>query len=623
MGGSAGHTERVRMPGRWIGLVLIAIPLIIHAQRPGGAADLQVRFDHALTLSDSLQRTEPRQALHWAREARWLAGRLGDDKMGQAHERLARAYMELAELDTAMAHADSAILAAKATTATVALDRAERMQGEVYLRMGDLVSAVEHLEAALDGATRRGDRRAIAAVRMRLAYAHYVGRQAVEAYAHLDVCERLYRELGDTAGLAACYGRRAMTMAEDDELDSLPLARLTMDTARALARLASDRRELTRLHINSALIAMNLEDLAVADAHNDTALLLARALQDSFMLVHVHENRAQLHSRLMQPDLALPECRVMLDYGIRHGLLRLQRDGWHCVMNCMRDLGDWKAAYEAYGKYWELNERMANKTAREHMLRRSLSTESARREQALHEAHAARLANDRLWALLIGVVLVAAAAYLVVRQRGRVEREKSRALRLRIDQHFVGNAMASLSGYVMKEERQQAYDVLVRYDRFIRNTLVHSAAEAITLRQEMDALANYLAIEQALCGGRFTFALHVERALDPDAVHLAPMLVQPWVENAVKHGVKALPQGGRIEVRFTLDGRTLQVVVEDNGPGMRATADHRSGASWGTRITGARLKALSRRCGRAGNYRYDPVAQGTRLVLRLPTIRMN
>ncbi|MBK8950208.1 MAG: histidine kinase [Flavobacteriales bacterium] len=605
-------------------LLMLATTALLRAQDRAGPAQARQLIARALATSDSLLRTEPRLALRWAREARQLAATWGrGEEAGQAHERLARAYLELSELDTAMDHADTALAIAAALPGTMAGERAEQVKGEVYLRMGDLVSAVEHLETALDGATRRNDRKAMAAIRMRLANALYVGRQSKAVYAHLDTCDRIYRALNDRAGLAASYGRRAMAMAEDDEVDSLPLAKLYMDTARALARQAWDSLELTRIHANTTLIAMNMEDLDRARAHNDTALALARALQDSFLLVHIHENMGQLHFREHQPELALPECRVMLEYGIRHGILRLQRDGWHCVMNSLREAGDWKGAYDAYGEYWELNERMVNAYARERLLRRSLVQESARRELALREAHEAQRSNDRLWALLILVVLVATAAYLMLRQRAHMEREKATALRLRIDQHFVGNAMASLSGYVLKEERERAYDMLVRYDRFFRNTLDHSAAEAITLRQEMDALANYLAIEQALCGGRFQFALHVERALDPDAVQLAPMLVQPWVENAVKHGVKALPEGGRIDVRFTLDGRELVVAVEDNGPGLHTPPDQAFPGSWGTRITGARLKALSRRCGRAGSYRYDPVERGTRVVLRLPTIRIS
>ncbi|MBK6625962.1 MAG: histidine kinase [Flavobacteriales bacterium] len=605
-------------------LLMLATTALLRAQDRAGPAQARQLIARALATSDSLLRTEPRLALRWAREARQLAATWGrGEEAGQAHERLARAYLELSELDTAMEHADTALAIAAALPGTMAGERAEQVKGEVYLRMGDLVSAVEHLETALDGATRRNDRKAMAAIRMRLANALYVGRQSKAVYAHLDTCDRIYRALNDRAGLAASYGRRAMAMAEDDEVDSLPLAKLYMDTARALARQAWDSLELTRIHANTTLIAMNMEDLDRARAHNDTALALARALQDSFLLVHIHENMGQLHFREHQPELALPECRVMLEYGIRHGILRLQRDGWHCVMNSLREAGDWKGAYDAYGEYWELNERMVNAYARERLLRRSLVQESARRELALREAHEAQRSNDRLWALLILVVLVATAAYLMLRQRAHMEREKATALRLRIDQHFVGNAMASLSGYVLKEERERAYDMLVRYDRFFRNTLDHSAAEAITLRQEMDALANYLAIEQALCGGRFQFALHIERALDPDAVHLPPMLVQPWVENAVKHGVKALSDGGRIDVRFTLDGRVLVVAVEDNGPGLRNPPDQAFPGSWGTRITGARLKALSRRCGRAGSYRYDPVERGTRVVLRLPTIRIS
>lgn len=599
-----------------------SLPVISSAQRtPVPAPQQLAHFQRCLATSDSLQRSAPRKALGWAREARRLAPSLGGaEYLSQAHERLGRAYLELYELDTAMSHADSARVAAALQEEGPELERAEQLLGEVHLRVGDLVAAVEHLETALNHATRRNDTKAMTTVRLRLAYAHYVGHQPAVTYAHLDTCNRIFRAAGDHAGLAASYNRRAIMMAEDDAVNSLPLAKKYADTARYWAVLARDTSELARMHINAALMLMNVEDTVPALAHTDTAMQLTRALQDSFLLVHAFENLGQIHIRTNQPERACAECQVMLDYGTRHGIVRLQRDAWNCIMNAKRQAGEWMAAYEAYGRYVELNEGMVNVTARERILNRSLQMESGRRLAAMAEAHEAKLQNDRLWGLVVVVALIGVGAFVIMRQRGKVQQERSMALRLRIDQHFVGNAMASLSGFVLKEERERAYDALVRYDRFIRNTLDHSASELITLRQEMEALANYLAIEQALSGDAFSFGIDQAADLDPELVLIPPMLVQPWVENAVKHGVKALRGGGRIDVRFSKEANMLVAVVQDNGPGLHGERVSGTGGSWGARLTGWRLALLGRRFGRGASYRYEPVDRGTRLVLRIPAV---
>ena len=131
-------------------LLMLATTALLRAQDRAGPAQARQLIARALATSDSLLRTEPRLALRWAREARQLAATWGrGEEAGQAHERLARAYLELSELDTAMEHADTALAIAAALPGTMAGERAEQVKGEVYLRMGDLVSAVEHLETCL------------------------------------------------------------------------------------------------------------------------------------------------------------------------------------------------------------------------------------------------------------------------------------------------------------------------------------------------------------------------------------------------------------------------------------------------------------------------------------------
>lgn len=603
-------------------LLLATWPWCMSAQvRTEKLRDKEYRIARALSACDSLLYSSPKEALKWAGVARQLV--TGTDlpgNWGNVYERLARAHLELWGLDAAMSHADSALIAYRGSGEGNE-ERAEQLIGEVYLRMGDLVAAVDHLESALDRATQRDDQRAMAAIRMRLAYAHYMGHQPVITYAHLDTCNKIFHGLQDRSGLAASYNRRAIAMAEDNDLDSLPLAKLVADSARYWARLATDSVELARIHINTALMLMNMEDTAGARAHTDTAMYLARALRDSFLLVHAYENMGQIHLRTNEPDRARNECGVMLHYGLRHGILRLQRDAWDCIKNSATMSGDWETAYRAYERYVELNEGMVNTQARERILHRSLMMEAGRREEALREVHEARMTTFWVAALLLLVVLAGGGSFLVMRQKNKVERERAKALRLQIDQHFVGNAMASVGNYVLKEDRDLAYRLLVRYDRFIRSTLDHASAERITLAEEMESLRNFLEIERDLSGARFDHVLECQPDLDPEEILIAPMLIQPWVENAIKHGVKPLDAGGVVMLRFFMVGDLLEVTVQDNGNGSRKMPKDHHRRSWGTHITRTRMDSLSRLWGRVGSYTFVDVPTGTKVVLRLPVMR--
>jgi tetratricopeptide (TPR) repeat protein len=563
----------------------------------------------------------PFSAIQTALAARRSASSIGSNELlARAYGTLGRAYTEVYKLDLALNCADSARILFRKLGLLAELFHSELLCGAIRTRAGDLLTAIAHQEEALTIATRLGDRKEIANARLALAYTHYVGRQPALAYPHLDTCAKVYRSLNDHKGLAETFMRRANTIAEDEELDSLPLALAYIDTALRWAKLARDSVAMTRVHINTALISMNNRDEVAASAHTDTALQLSRALRDSFLLVHAHENLGQLQIRWKKPDEARFNCKVMLEYGIRHGLLRLQRDAWHCIMKSCVLAEDWEAAYRAYERYIELKENMVGVQARELIQRRSLTAAAKRREEALQEAHHARMATMIITVVLVIVVLFAIGAYLIQRQKNRADQQKAKALRILIDRHFVGNAFASLGSFIYRGKKEQAYELTVSFDRFTRDILEHSSLELITLREELDALSNYLELERRISEDGFEYRIEVVGELDPSSVKFTPMLLQPWVENAVKHGVRPLRTGGRIVIQASIEHGMLKVSVWNNGVAITELPKEVNRRSWGIPITGARLTALRRFMGQEGTCDLVQVPEGTMVVLHIPVV---
>jgi sensor histidine kinase YesM len=163
------------------------------------------------------------------------------------------------------------------------------------------------------------------------------------------------------------------------------------------------------------------------------------------------------------------------------------------------------------------------------------------------------------------------------------------ALKMQLHPHFLFNTLQTVSA-LMHKDVELADEMLARLADLLRATLDTAQAQEVPLRQELDFIETYLEIEQARLGAR----LRIRFEIEPEARDaLVPNLIlQPLVENAVRHGIAPRSEGGRIMVRARRVASGLELEVEDDGPGLSATLPGRSREGLGLANTRARLAAL-------------------------------
>jgi hypothetical protein len=198
-----------------------------------------------------------------------------------------------------------------------------------------------------------------------------------------------------------------------------------------------------------------------------------------------------------------------------------------------------------------------------------------------------------------------------------------RALRAQLNPHFLFNALTTI-GYLLKAAPDRALGTLYRLTDLLRAVLRRPPGESITLGEELEVVESYLAIERERFEERLTVRVDVPEALR--SVPVLPLLIQPLVENAVKHGISPLRRGGTVSVSASLDrsdnGRrsttVLRVVVADTGVG----ADHLTIAARGDGA-GIGLRSIEQRLAlhygkEAALVITSAAGLGTRAELRLP-----
>jgi LytS/YehU family sensor histidine kinase len=222
---------------------------------------------------------------------------------------------------------------------------------------------------------------------------------------------------------------------------------------------------------------------------------------------------------------------------------------------------------------------------------------------ALNQQFAAHLAPDYSLLFGLGVVLYLAAVavhYLVLeiealreaedevlRYRVLAREAELRAFKAQVDPHFLFNslnAVASMCGSRPLEAREMAQ----RLADFFRLILRLGALERITLAEEIDLVQRYLAIEQVRFGDRLTTHIHVDE--NAARCMVPPLLLQPLVENAVRHGVASMVEGGTIDITATLEDHMLRIVIDNPADPDRADA---RGEGIGLENARGRLSAVS------------------------------
>jgi ligand-binding sensor domain-containing protein len=206
---------------------------------------------------------------------------------------------------------------------------------------------------------------------------------------------------------------------------------------------------------------------------------------------------------------------------------------------------------------------------------------------------------------------------------------EQKALRLQMNPHFIFNALNSIQSQIGTDNEQTARYYLAKFSRLMRQILDNSRNTLISLEEEVNTLENYLLIEKFCNGDRFDYSITVDANVEKDYIKIPPMLLQPFVENAIKHGLKYIEgKRGLIEVTFKETNGWLECAVTDNGIGRKKSAELNKASketyhqSAGLLVTQERLDLLTNDKNMQSLeiidlYDEDGNAMGTKVVVRI------
>lgn len=173
------------------------------------------------------------------------------------------------------------------------------------------------------------------------------------------------------------------------------------------------------------------------------------------------------------------------------------------------------------------------------------------------------------------------------------EKEKKalelRTIRSQLNPHFIFNALSSIQGLVNSNKTEEANKYLSEFSKLLRDTLSGNSKDYNSLQTELELMNRYLKLEQLRFG--FNFKISVEPSVEISSIEVPSLLIQPLVENAVKHGVAELQQNGMIEIAVTKNKNDLSISIIDNGSGFNQNELPCNGL--GIKLTRERIELLN------------------------------
>ncbi len=614
-------------------IVVFLIPGYCFGQHITGSSDLSFKVDTSrlkrfIDASRQLQEQGLyQQALKYADSAvffaeSWLAGQRNNPKniifkeeatmalinRGAVHNRL-RNYPE------SMKNMFSALKIAEEINYTYGKASCNLNIGQVYFMQNNFREALNHYMLALKSFETTGDKKAIAKCYNNIAGVYFSEADYSRALKNSLVALKIREQIGDQSTIADSYNNIGEILSMQRNYSGSLQKHLQ---SLAIRERLNDKNGICMSENNIGIAYLNLGKYDLASNRLNKSLVLAKVLNDKERLKEIYQSLANVNYKLKNYHKAY-------EFHTRYAAMK---DTLISEFNA-RQMAEMKARYESEKKEKEIA--ILNKNNQLLNLDKQIQADKIEKQK-----YTVRYLIAGIFLLLTFSVL----AFLLYRQKRRtvfkhaVLKSRMQALRAQMNPHFTFNVLNSIQYYIRSNNIKSAEIYLNKFSKLIRMILEQSRNSHILLKKEIAMLELYLGLEQMLFENKFKYTIEVDKNLDVGTIFIPGMLIQPIVENSIKHGLEHKEGEAVINISFLAQKNTVSCTVSDNGIGREAAEKIKASVrnvdsedahiSAATKILNERMETLSQlysielRCITEDILNQQGLVAGTRVQLIMP-----
>ncbi|UXX79948.1 histidine kinase [Reichenbachiella carrageenanivorans] len=503
------------------------------------------------------------------------------------------------EIDSAVVSFERAIAIGQQEVLDSAVAQAHFGLGNVLESKGDIPEALRHYHEALVFFEAHGYDKAIAGVKANLSVAYF----SIDAYEKAKPLiletNHYYETHGLTRRLVNGYQRLASVIEHEGKLDS---SLFYLRKAEKIAREEKDFFPLSVIENHMGNVFLTLKK------YEEAAGAYARSLDHKKSLGKNSEEYLKTYVNMAYCMAILNDKQAAADYlnkaeqmlaGIETKKFKIHYYKMKYKIDSVQQ--DYLLALDDYRAYTELAEDLFDEEKSRQLTEMETKYETDKKEAEIHalsqqsELQVLKISQQRvqLAVVLLLIVVIAVTLYFYLKQqrlkqaketmdrelvqtKKQLELERQykqsevKAIKAQMNPHFVFNALNSIQDLIMLKDIRSSNEYLGKFADLMRKTLEASGKESIAVEDELVLMTHYLELEKLRFGQDFSFVL--VNALDKNSSEdwlVPPLLIQPYVENAIKHGLLHKKGDKHLQVRFHENGAVLHCVIEDNGVGRK------------------------------------------------------
>ncbi|HHB78994.1 MAG TPA: tetratricopeptide repeat protein [Saprospiraceae bacterium] len=464
--------------------------------------------------------------------------------------------------------------------------------GLVYKEMSDLDTALVHFQYALDLRKEKGSNREVGRYLQSIANIYREQQAHEKAIAYAEKAIDRFEQAKDTLGLINAYGVVGLV-----QMDVKKFAQAQKTLESVLAMSIPFKYNLANTYFSLGKVNQGLNKHHKALAFFQKALNSSKFSESGNIQSDIHLAQSESYEALGQDHQALTAYKAYIT----------QRDSLE-GQNIKQQIKELDAKYQS-----ELKDNKISLLAKDNQL--------IKRSRAI-----------MLAVLLIGLLL-GLVGWLSVRTKRlqTVQRNlelEQRLLRAQIKPHFLFNALTAIQSFTLKNGIEEGAVYFASFSKLMRSILESSNNELVTIKDELESIEHYLKLEKLRHGNLFDYKIDCDPHLNQEELLIPPMLIQPFLENSIKHGFTRLTDSGEIKITIKKEGNEIQFCIEDNGVGISQSpvsndANHKSRSM---KITQDRLKMHNKKLKKSMKFTVEDLSlsgsgtQGTLVRFRLPLI---
>jgi tetratricopeptide (TPR) repeat protein len=570
-----------------------------------------------------------------------------DKKIGQTSvtainlKYLGFCYYDLASYDMAEEYLNYALDLNKKYNNRLEMSSCLKNLGNIYSRKGNYPLSLEYYNKSLSIYKTMKDTAGIATIfnNTGIIYKNYKNYdKAIENY---QESLKIDMKRGNKKNTAVTLNNIGVVYKDKKDFKN---ALIFFNDALKMSKAIKDKDNIARCLINIGDVYLGFKNNTVAIQNFLEAKEINIEIGTQLGLCYSYLGIATVYKNEKEYDKALINAIESKKISNKIGVIDYQRDVYRLLSTIYENTNNYKKAFESHQQFKIFNDSLFNKEniekiaqlENEYKFKRALDSASIRELKLTKEVSTVNTNLEKsqrnifltIIALLLTALILGGIIFFLkwrnIKEKNQNILIEQKLLRSQMTPHFIFNSLSVLQGMILNKEEKKSITYLSKFSKLLRIVLENSRDKIVPLIQELNAIDNYMVLQNLDTDLPYEYSLVVDENIDINLFQIPPMLIQPFIENAIEHAFDGQKEHREIEIHLKFEDTKLTCTIADNGMGIDAIAQgpNMKKKSLATTITSERLLMLAKEFKVHGGItiadRKKDNARGTLVILTIP-----